>query len=129
MEVYLELNNHEIWASYTKLLKLSSLDLPFKTSLHIATILFELERPYRAIENERAKLCKKHGEFFEAQDMYAIDMNNVEKFGAYSSELSELLIMTWSGDFTFEPVEITKDIVEQYMGDFATLLDKFVKIC
>jgi len=125
----LKLVNQDIWAGYKELLKLADAKLPPKTAADILAMIIALERPYQVVDFLQAKLCQKYGELNEKAGVYVVDMENPEKSAAYFTEFANLLTQEWNGEFTFEPVEIPPEVVNENRNTLVPLWGKFVKEC
>ncbi len=105
----MKLQNQEIWLAYAKLVELSKIKFPIKTSLGIAKLLIKLRQPYAAIEHERSKLVNHYGVENKATRQVTVSLDS-PKAGDFAREFGELLTEYWDEEIEFEKVKLPEKI-------------------
>jgi len=107
----MKLKNGEIWKAYPKLVELSKVKLPVKSSLAVAKLANKLQRPYAVVDGERGKLVSKYGKENEETKQTSIGVEN-ENWAVFIKELDEMFDMEWDDDIQFNKVKLPEKITD-----------------
>lgn len=105
----MKLKNSEIWEAYPKLVELSRVKLPVKTSLKVAKLANKLRQPFSIIDGERNKLVQKYGTQDKETKLLSVQPDN-ENAPAFFKEFNELMEIEWDEDFELERVRLPEKI-------------------